>query len=131
MKKFSTALLLALSAGFGGMAIPRSRPCVVNSCQPRISSVVARGDTLEFRAVPATSMVLVSAWGLNQTRSNRTDLSRPDRLFDRVNGRLRLGNRQASPVVKLSPQTRVQGMAAMRSTLFRPMPFFCRSAADR
>ncbi|WP_211461262.1 LysM peptidoglycan-binding domain-containing protein [Collimonas silvisoli] len=118
MKKFSTAaLLLALSAGFGSMAHAQAvKParCEFLANAPD-QHVVVRGDTLwgisgQFLQHP---WCWPQVWGLNQEQIRNPHWIYPGQIvyFDRANGRLRLGNAAGDPgVVKLSPQTRVQGL---------------------
>ncbi|AEK63929.1 LysM peptidoglycan-binding domain-containing protein [Collimonas fungivorans] len=118
MKKFSTAaLLLALSAGFGGMAHAQAVKTMRCEFLPNAPDqhVVVRGDTLwgisgQFLQHP---WCWPQVWGLNQDQIRNPHWIYPGQIvyFDRVNGRLRLGKSAGEPgVVKLSPQTRVQGI---------------------
>jgi LysM domain len=121
MKKFSTAaLLLALCTGFGISSMAHAQAVKTMRCEflPNAPDqhVVVRGDTLwgisgQFLQHP---WCWPQVWGLNQDQIHNPHWIYPGQIvyFDRVNGRLRLGNSSGGEpgVVKLSPQTRVQGI---------------------
>lgn len=121
MKKFSTAaLLLALSAGFGASPMAYAQAATPMRCEFLANApdqhVVVRGDTLwgisgKFLQHP---WCWPQVWGLNKDQIRNPHWIYPGQIvyFDRANGRLRLGNMSGDnpEVVKLSPQTRVQGV---------------------
>ena len=121
MKKFSTAaLLLALSTGFGFSGMAHAQAAKTMRCEFLANApdqhVVVRGDTLwgisgKFLQHP---WCWPQVWGLNQDQIRNPHWIYPGQIvyFDRANGRLRLGNTTSGEpgVVKLSPQTRVQGV---------------------
>ncbi|AIY43832.1 Uncharacterized protein with LysM domain [Collimonas arenae] len=121
MKKFSTAaLLLALCTGFGISSMAYAQAVKPMRCEflPNAPDqhVVVRGDTLwgisgQFLQHP---WCWPQVWGLNQDQIHNPHWIYPGQIvyFDRASGRLRLGNATSGEpgVVKLSPQTRVQGI---------------------
>jgi hypothetical protein len=121
MKKFSTAvLLLALSAGFGTATMAHAQAGTSARCEFLTNApdqhLVARGDTLwgisgKFLQYP---WCWPQVWGLNKDQIRNPHWIYPGQIvyFDRASGRLRLGNTAGGEpgVVKLSPQTRVQGV---------------------
>ncbi|WP_395822576.1 LysM peptidoglycan-binding domain-containing protein [Collimonas sp.] len=121
MKKFSTAaLLLALCAGFGMSSAAYAQAAAPKRCEFLANApdqhVVVRGDTLwgisgQFLQHP---WCWPQVWSLNQEQIRNPHWIYPGQIvyFDRASGRLRLGNDAGGEpgVVKLSPQTRVQGI---------------------
>lgn len=126
MKKFSTIALalafpLAVSAPVLAQESARSGPASLSSkCNflpdAPDKHVVVKGDTLwgisgKFLQNP---WCWPEVWGMNKDEIRNPHWIYPNQIvyFDRVNGRLRLGNmitEGASGVTKLSPQTRTLG----------------------
>lgn len=123
MKKFSTAaLLLALAATSSAYAAgpeAKATRCAFLQNAPDQHTVV-RGDTLwdiSGRFLQH-AWCWPQVWGLNRDEIRNPHLIYPGQIvyFDRAAGRLRLGNPTAGgtgglPVVRLSPQTRTEGLA--------------------
>lgn len=125
MKKFSTAgLLFALacttaSAAAPAGAVPAAADCQFLSNAPDQHQVM-RGDTLwsisgRFLQHP---WCWPQVWGLNREQIANPHWIYPGQVvyFDRTSGRLRLGRNVGAngdggvPTVRLSPQTRIEGM---------------------
>lgn len=120
MKKFSTAaLVFAFATAFGSLAAAPGAQAAASVCAflPNAPDqhVVVRGDTLW----DISGKFLVHPWCWPQVwNMNRDEIRNPHWIypgqivyFDRVNGRLRLG--QAGTDAKggrLSPQVRIEGM---------------------
>lgn len=123
MKKFSTAgLLFALACTTASAAAPADTRAAAN-CQFLANAPdqhqVVRGDTLwsisgRFLQHP---WCWPQVWGLNRDQIANPHWIYPGQVvyFDRASGRLRLGRGVGSsgdglPTVRLSPQTRIEGM---------------------
>lgn len=131
MKKFSTiASILAVSLPLISTgALAADRQATTAQAQAVASKtkcdflpeapdkhVVVKGDTLWG----ISSMFLKNpwcwpvVWGMNQEDIKNPHWIYPGQIvyFDRVNGRLRLGNPGGVPTVKLNPHSRVEGLGA-------------------
>ncbi|GGC96579.1 LysM peptidoglycan-binding domain-containing protein [Undibacterium terreum] len=145
MKKFST-IALVLAFAFPAIAATQAYAQDAQASPARLAGkcsflpdapdkhVVVRGDTLwgisgKFLANP---WCWPQVWGMNRDEIRNPHWIYPGQIvyFDRVNGRLRLGqvvggNGEASGVTKLSPQLRTQGLGvdaipAIPSNLIEP-----------
>jgi hypothetical protein len=126
MKKFSTAgLLFALACTAASAAAPADTAPATAACQflanaPDQHQVVS-GDTLwgisgRFLQHP---WCWPQVWGLNRDQISNPHWIYPGQIvyFDRATGRLRLGRSVGTgdgglPTVRLSPQTRIEGMGS-------------------
>lgn len=126
MKKFSTAgFILAFASAFTLLATaPAAQAANATRCDFLANApdqhVVARGDTLwgiagKFLQHP---WCWPQVWGINRAQIRDPHWIYPGQIvyFDRAAGRLRLGKptgagqRQGSSDIRLSPQTRIEGL---------------------